>query len=222
MPARLRSRFKDASTVLGTPRALILSFRWLFQRDYDVFCLDLNRFEAEPVQNPGVSWSDLCPSRMTDLLKTNSQLEAAELEGRLKKGHRCLLGWVDGSIAHYRWDFDGVASLWFLGLECAALPGDIVVLDVYTRPEARGGGIYTASAVNAALKAKQQGYKRYITFVATWNRPPQHVWREVLRSDHVGLIRYRPVFSSKRHCLHGDITMDSKGRICVMPSEQGA
>jgi GNAT superfamily N-acetyltransferase len=213
MPAGLRSRFRDACAVLGAGRALTLSFRWLLQRDYDVFCLDLERYQAESIRKKSLKWTELEPGQVPDLVKVNPQLQANDLLQRLDKGQRCLLGWVQGKIVHYRWDCDSPSHLWFLGMDCQPLDGDIVVVDVYTCPEVRGSGIYSASAIRAALMAKELGYRRYLTFVAAWNRPPQHIWRNVLNAQQVGSIKYRPYGPGSKHRITGRIAWERPGRV---------
>ena len=215
----LWSRLKNVCDALGCWQAFRLSLSWTFTREYQMMVLDLTRLELTQYKHPEVRWSGLKPEDIPILATLNPIMSEENTRWRLDNGQVAVLGWIGDQLVHYRWDCPYSCYLHYLDLELTPLPGDLMVTGVYTSPKARGRGIYKASAIMTALRAKEQGMRRHLTFLAPWNKAPQHVWRSILLAHHVGSVQYRPMNLHKKHKLMGAICEDDSGRIYLLPSE---
>jgi GNAT superfamily N-acetyltransferase len=205
------SRFKDVSQVLGARRALALSPGWSLVRKYEAYIANIADFKMPSLPENGVVWSLFNEKHLPQLLKLNPAFNLKDARIRLRDGQRCLLGFIDGEVIYYRWD--GAIYHAYLDLTVSCFPGDICAGDAFAHPKARGLGLHKDAIAQTVQWAKQNGYKRYLCFIAYWNEPSRHVWSKYVGSRKVGLVQYRPLARGVKHRLAGAVQWQEPGRI---------
>jgi hypothetical protein len=207
------SRLQNVSNIWGMPKALLIGLGWMLCREFKVYCLDLDKLPPDLKPGLNLRWTSFREPYSAVLLKMNPGMSPEKLHENLDNGQKCLLGWQGKKLMHCRWETDVPMHLDYLDLDFCPLPGDVLSLGAFTSPEARGMGVYSASTIKAAQRAKRRGYKRFIVQVAKWNLPPLATQEKRLRSKKAGTIKYFPWLPGDKHRLTGDMAWDSKGRL---------
>ena len=128
---------------------------------------------------------------------------------------------MGGTLAHWRWDTSSPAHLPYLRRSVRPLPGDLWVVEVFTRPDYRNRGLYSASTARAFAAARAAGYRRAIGLVSPWNRPAMHVMLEKWRRAPVGTVGYVGVGPWRRPFQRGRVRADDAGALFV-PTDAGS
>lgn len=187
--------FSDSETVIGAPRRLgsllsrlvevyrILGFRLLWEGPkhlvrpvYLVVAKDFSKIgEVEHSLSsipppPGVRFSALGETDLETLHRLDPRLPPEEARRRLQTGESCVLCWMDGELAHYRWDFETTAQLPFPGASLRLLDSDVFNSESFTALAYRRRGLQHLTAVAAYRKYRDRGFHRYLAAVAPWNR----------------------------------------------------
>jgi GNAT superfamily N-acetyltransferase len=145
----------------------------------------------------------------------NPALSVDEVRRRWREGQSWTGWWVAGTLAHWRWDSPGPAHLSYLGRSARPLAGDLWVVEVFTRPDYRNRGLYSASTAHAFAAAHAAGYRRVIGLVASWNRPALHVMVDKWRRVPVGTIRETGIGPWRRMIVRGRVRADGAGAVFV-------
>jgi GNAT superfamily N-acetyltransferase len=95
------------------------------------------------------------------------------------------------------------------------LRGDLWVVEVFTRPDYRNRGLYSASTAHAFAAARAAGYRRVIGLVSPWNRPAMHVMLDKWRRAPVGTVGYVGIGPWRRTFVRGRAREDETGAIFV-------
>jgi len=200
-------RLIDAYRALGFARILWVAPLWLIQREFLVLIRDPR------VPLPGVhlvdhlQWTSLNDAGIPYLCAINPTLSIAEIRRRRTEGCECLLGWVDGSLAHYRWYTTATTFLPYLGKTFSLVEGDMFTLEVYTHPTFRGHGIASVSSEIIVTQARHRGLRRCITMVAWWNTPGLRVNKRQEGWTVVGRVGYWDIGIHRRYYATGDISI---------------
>ncbi len=133
-------RLLDAYRALGFGRTLWVAPLWLVQREFLVLIRDLRSPLSDVRPFDRLRWSSLSDAEIPYLCAINPTLSIAEIQRRRTEGCECLLGWVDGSLAHYRWHTTTTTFLPYLGKSFPLIEGDIFsVRSIPIRPFAATG-----------------------------------------------------------------------------------
>jgi GNAT superfamily N-acetyltransferase len=127
--------------------------------------------DADPPVAGGLEVEDLGLESLGELPRITPLVSLEEARRRLADGHACKLFRRGGKPVHYRWVALEPMRLPLRGLVFVPEPSDYVSLEVCTRPDARGGGIQSATVAWSTEHARQMGRTRKVAFVAWWNRP---------------------------------------------------
>ncbi len=106
----------------------------------------------------------------------------ARFAGRLQRGDVCLLGLLQGDLAHYTWLRVGRGGLVRVGHDEGYL------FDSYTVNRHRGRGVHTAMVAHRLRYLGQRGCRRALVGVSVANGPALHVLRRKLRFRRLGLV----------------------------------
>jgi hypothetical protein len=86
---------------------------------------------------PGVEVRDLERADVDTYCRERPGLSAAEVLGRLDRGHRCVVAWSEGRIVSSRWGSSGKAELPYLGIALDLAEGVEYLFDIHTAPDKR-------------------------------------------------------------------------------------
>jgi hypothetical protein len=210
-------RLRDAHRMLGTRNLLWVTPRWLVQQEFLVLVGDLRVPARELPPDRSVRWTTLTETDIPQVCGLHPAISEAGIRRRLEEGQECLLGWIDGSLAHYRWDTARSTYVRSFRRTFRLFEGDLLTTETFAHPSFRGRGLHSRSTGMVLRRARDRGLRRSITFVAWWNAPS-------LRSNHkagrtiVGTLGrwtigpWRPCFAT------GDVHLDQRGDIWVCPS----
>jgi hypothetical protein len=212
-------RILDTTRMLGIAGTLSVGPRWLVRREFLVLVRDL----GQPIRTfpapPSMHWTTLTDADVPHVRAINPTMSEAEIRRRLGEGQECLLGWLDGSLAHYRWDTAESAYLPYLGRTLQPLAGDLITIEAFTHPPFRNRGIHSASTRLVLGGARERGLLRSITAVAWWNAPGLRVTREKADRVIAGTVGRWSVGPWRRDFATGAVQFDGSGVFCVRPSE---
>lgn len=168
-------RFVDLTRTYGLARSIGIAACWLVRHEYYVLVRDLTLPLPEVPTNQRLRWTLLTEADIPQLLALNPSVPEIEIWERLQAGQRGLLGWLDDTLAHYRWDTAGSIRLPYLGLTFRPRPGDFFGDEVFTHPSYRGLGIHSISGLISLQRARELGCQRALTLTAWWNAPSLRV-----------------------------------------------
>ncbi len=209
---------------LGLWRALWLSPRWQVRREFLVLVTDLDARETAPLLGTAkvqVQWGTLTDADIPAIHAANPRLSEIEMRRRWREGQECIGGWVDGSLAHYRWDTARTASLPYLRGVFEPLDGDTFVFDAFTHRAFRGQGIHALSTARALDRSRARGFRRSITLVAWWNVAALRVLREKAGRETAGTVVYWRLGIAEWHIVTGSVELGAHGRLHVAPRLAG-
>jgi len=212
-------RILDATRMLGIAGTLAVGPRWLVRREFLVLVRDLGQPIRKFPAPPSMRWTALTDADVPRVRAINPTMSEAEIWRRLGEGQECLLGWLDGSLAHYRWDTVGSAYLPYLGKILQPLEGDLITIEAFTHPPFRNRGIHSASTRIVLGRARERGLVRSITAVAWWNAPGLRVTREKADRVIAGTVGRWSLGPWRRDFATGAVRFDASGDLCVRPSE---
>jgi hypothetical protein len=198
-------------------RALWLSPRWQIRREYLVLAKDLvgSAVPASPGSRVPVEWRVLSEADLPALRIANPGLSEAEARQRWGDGQECLGGWIDGRLAHYRWDASRRTYLPYLKRRFDLLEGDTLGTGSWTHRAFRGQGIHSLATIQALGRARQRGFTRSLTMIAWWNTAAMHVSREKAGRDVAGTVGYWQLGITTRHFATGSVRFDAAGTVYV-------
>jgi hypothetical protein len=101
----------------------------------------------------------------------DARMTPLEIERRWSEEQECLLGWIGDRLAHYRWQSMRPAYVTYLDRILRPLDGDLLVLDVYTKPDLRGHGVAGLVANVGLNRGRSAGCTRGVWLIAWWNAP---------------------------------------------------
>lgn len=206
---------------LGFWRALWLAPRWWVRKEYLVLVKDLRAVgpSLPPLGGgPSARWTTLTEFDIPSLRAANSKLSEAELRRRWNEGQECLGAWIDGALAHYRWDTPRRAELPFLKKVFCPDLGDTLVFEAFTPRAFRGRGLHTRSTVLAFERDRARGLTRSVTLVAPWNVAALRVTRDKAAREMAGTVGYWELGVFTRHFATGAVRLGADGEVAVAPS----
>ncbi|MEJ2086345.1 MAG: hypothetical protein P8Y44_11805, partial [Acidobacteriota bacterium] len=172
---RLLPRLEEAYRILGF-RLLWTAPKHLVHPEYLVVAKDLSKIE-EPESFlssigplPGVRFSALGEEDLDKLYRADPRLPPSEARRRLRSGETCVLCWLSGNLAHYRWECENAPEIPLAGARLRLLAGDAFNSESYTVPEFRRRGLQHITAIAAYRRLRDRGFRRYLALVAPWNR----------------------------------------------------
>jgi len=210
----LRFRVSEVRRATGLARLPATLARGLVVREYLVTesLLDASTVPALP---DGIRVGPVTEADVPTALAVNPALSADEVRRRWREGQSWTGWWMGGTLAHWRWDTSSLAHLPYLRRSVRPLPGDLWVVEVFTRPDYRNRGLYSLSTAHAFASASAAGYRRVIGLVSPWNRPAMHVMLDKWRRAPVGTVGYAGVGPSRRPFVRGRVRMDDTGALFV-------
>jgi len=195
---------------LGLWRALWLSPRWQFRKCFLVLVTELGSSVTAPALRApriAVEWTALTEKDVPLIRRAHPKLPEAELRRRWREGQECIGGWVDGSLAHVRWESARRAYLPYLRRAFEPLAGDTLVVDAFTRPAFRGRGIHSQSTAFTFDRARERGFTRSITMVAWWNAAALRVLQQKAGREVAGTVGYWQIGPATRHFATGAVVV---------------
>jgi GNAT superfamily N-acetyltransferase len=204
-------RFLDVARTMGFARALRLTPDWLITRRYIVYAWNLRR-STPPVPAPsGVSWGILDAAEWPRLRELDPSMSADGIRRRAAEAQECVVGWIGGSLAYYRWQTTRAAWLPYLRTTFHTCPGDVLVLEVFTHPHLRGRGIGEYASRQALERAHTMGHRRAVWLTAWWNTPAIRIAHHPDYRVELGTVGYVNLGPIRRYFATGDVHVASDG-----------
>lgn len=207
---------------LGFWRALWLAPRWWVRKEYLVLVKDLRALEPSSSLPRGgglpARWTTLTEDDIPSLRAANPKLSGSEMHRRWAEGQECLGGWIEGALAHYRWDTSRRAELPFLKKVFTPDAGDTLVFEAFTPPAFRGRGLHSRSTVLAFERDRARGFTRSVTLVAWWNVVALRVARDKAARELAGTVGYWELGVTTRHFATGAVRLGPDGEVAVTPA----
>lgn len=182
-------RIIEANRALGSKRMVWTIPQWIVRKEYLVNVKDLRRPLPDLPAREFTRWTALTEAEIDLVHAINPTMSEAEIRRRLKQGQECLLCWINGSLAYYRWDAACPVYLPYLNKTFRPLEGDYIGLDKFTDPAFRGCGLDSASSLWSMHRKRDLGFTRGIGIIASWNTPALRVRRK-LPGTVVGRVGY--------------------------------
>jgi Acetyltransferase (GNAT) family len=126
----------------------------------------------------------------------------AESALRLQRGDRCFCTRRDGRLVAASWIAFDEASVEYLDCRLLLSPGVAYLYDVYTAPDARGGGIFGASWFALAGALRDEGVHTILSALLPENRSARRAFAK-LPYRVVGTFGYVQLGSWRRRFLRG-------------------
>jgi GNAT superfamily N-acetyltransferase len=215
-PIRLIPRLVDVAAGLGWRRAIALGPRWLVERRYLVLTSDIPNCPPPPAPPPGVRVTLASEADLPVIATLQAGLAPAAAARRLREGQECLLGWWNDELVHCRWDSTRPVYLPYLGRVLRPFPGDLITVDLYTSPRARGHGVASAAMGVALARARAASAVRGVWLAASWNRGSLGLAAQVAGRV-VGTVGYRGIWRARRYFATGQVRFDADGSLHVDP-----
>jgi len=188
---------------------------WMIRREYLVLVMNLRLPLPEIPSGESMEWTTLTEGVIPCVLASNLALSEAEIRRRWEEGQRCLLCWIKGSLAYYRWETTKPAYLPYLGRTFRPCQRDIFILEAFTHPAFRGRRINTIASIVALNRARDLGCARSIAMVARWNAPALKVsWQKVGRVV-IGTVGYWNLGLWRYYFTTGDVGLDESGSVYI-------
>jgi hypothetical protein len=217
----LASRVAEVRRATGLPRLPATLARGLVVREYLV---TERRLIASPVPRlpDGIRIGPVTEADLPAALAAHPALSLDEIGRRWREGQAWTGCWVDGTLAHWRWEAVGLAYLPYLRRRVRPLPGDLWVVEVFTRLGYRNRGLHSLSTAYAFATAAESGHGRVIGLVSPWNRPGIHVMVDKWRRTPVGRVGYVGIGPWRRDFVQGRVAVDEAGALFVPIAATGA
>ena len=217
----------DMHHTLGFWRRMSASLRWKVERRYFVLIKDLQRSAPPPALTSRLDLTSLRWTRLTDaeisaVRAMNATLSEAEIRRRWREGQECLLGWMDETLVHYRWDTTRPAYLPYLLKTFRPLEGDTLTTETFTHRAFRGRGIHSVSWALALRRARDSHLARSITIVAWWNAPSLRVNLEKAQKRIAGMVGYWGAGIVRRHFATGLVRFGVDGEVYIRDPEEAS
>ena len=217
---RFIHRLLDAYRTLGLRRMLWVAPQWLLRQEYLVLVRDLLLPLPEIPHPEAMVWTPLTEAEIPQVLAINPLVSEGEMRRRLKEGQECLLCWIGGSLAHYRWDTTSPAYIPYLGRTFRVLEGkDTYDSGSFTHPTFRGRGLYSVSTIMALHRARDRGLTRSVGMVAWWNTPSLRVHLGKAGCTVAGTIGCWNIGLWRCYFATGDVDLDRNASIYVRPPQ---
>ena len=210
-------RFLDAYKNLGFSRMLRIGPRWLVHRKFLVIVRDLSHPLPEVPTHKPMHITTLTKNEISQVITIDPSMSEAEVRRMWGEGQECLLSWIGGSLANYRWDTTRPTFLPYLGKTFCPLEGDCFAGSIFTHPAFRGRGIHTVSNIMALYRAKDRGFSRIITVAAWWNTPSLRVNQLKTGGMVVGTVGYWNAGLWRRYFASGDVCLDDDTSFYIHP-----
>lgn len=204
-------RFLDVARTLGVGPAVCLAPVWLLTRRYLVFVWDLRQAPPEMPAPDGASCTLLTAAEEPGLSEIDPRMSPGEIRRRLAEGQECVVGWVDGTLAYYRWQSTEAVYVPHIRKTLHPCAGDVIVLDVFTSPRFRGRGIGEFASRQALARSRAMGLRRALWLVAWWNVPALHIARHPDHRRCMGTVGYVNLGPFRRHFATGQVHVAPDG-----------
>ena len=205
---------RDIIRDLGLRRGLGMGPRWLQARRFHLVASPIDATVAvAPL--PGARCEVLTERDLRAFVRGCQAVSAREVRRRWRAREECLVCWIDGEVAAYRWDTAGTAYLPYLSRWLRGAPGDGLVLECRTLPGRRRTGAGSLLVEARFARARRQGIRRHVGLIAEWNRPSL-AWAAGLGWSQLGAIRYRWTLRGRRYFAEGALRLDGD-EVAVLP-----
>ncbi|HZS34550.1 MAG TPA: hypothetical protein VFC42_14400 [Methylomirabilota bacterium] len=212
------ARLGGVAADLGWGRALRVAAVWALRRRYLLLHVDLPtlraRVPAPPPMPPTMRVGFLTDAARPALQALDPAMTPPEVSRRLAEGQECLLGWWRDELVHYRWTVVGAAYLPYLGRRLAPPPGEVLVVENYTAPRARGRGIASRVMMADVARHNAAGRAGAVWLSAWWNTASLAL-SDQLGSWVVGSVGYWGAGPLRRYFATGVARFDADGTAVV-------
>jgi hypothetical protein len=112
---------------------------------------------------------------------------------------------------YVRWESRAPTYLPYLGCRLRPRSTDLLVVDEFTHPAARGRGLSTLGSLRSLHAARDAGCRRSVALVAWWNGPALRVTRDQMGRHLVGTVGCWNLGLARRYFVTGDLRLESDG-----------
>jgi hypothetical protein len=201
--------------LVGTMRMIAAVPAWCLRKRFFVLVKDLQTPLAKAPVKSDMDWTLLTVAMLPRVLAVNPSLTEQEIRRRWGEDQTCHLCWVDGEVAHYRWETQRPAYLPYLGKTLRLCDGDILITEAFTHARFRNRGIHTTSSLLALDQAKELGSRRVIGLAACWNSPALCAMQKAGRKV-VGTVGYWRVLRRRFYFASKSVQIDDRGNVLVL------
>jgi hypothetical protein len=207
-------QLRDVAVDLGWRQALRVAPRWLVRRRYHAMDADVQGRAPDLTRPSELRIALLTGTDVPALAALDPAMTPGEVARRLGEGQRCLLGWWAGELAHYRWESPRPAYLGYLGRVLRPLPGDGIVVGIYTAARHRGRGIANAVMMEGIAQARAAGTSRIVWLTAWWNARSLGLADQV-DSRVLGTVGYWGLGRHRRYFATGHVRLERDGAVVI-------
>jgi GNAT superfamily N-acetyltransferase len=207
-------RFRDVAVDLGWRQAVRVAPGWLVHRRYHAMAADLRAREPDLTRPDELRVSLLTGADVPALVAMDPAMTPREVARRVGEGQRCLLGWWGGELAHYRWESPRPTCLAYLGRVLRPLPGDEIVVGIYTAPRHRGRGIANAVMMDGIARARAAGTSRIVWLTAWWNARSLGL-ADQAGAEVLGTVGYWALGLHRRYFATGRVRLERDGAVVI-------
>jgi hypothetical protein len=212
----------DRGRTFGLFRMGRVAPRWLVHRVFTTYVRDLTA-PLPDLPSP-TSWvrTAIRKAHVPELEQMDPAMTLPSVRRRWSEGQEGCLWSLDGSPAHYDWVARGPLHLPYLHLTFRPIPGDVFVVDAFTRADLRRRGVDAVSGVDHLRRMKTAGLRRSVCVVAWWNIPAHRVSQRRMGYGAVGTIGVRHRVVTRRHFATGLVRLDDRRGFTVLPAAPAA
>ena len=195
--------------------------RWLLRRTFTAYVRDLSAPlpdvpSAGPLVRRVIGEADI-PA----LERMDPALARATIHRRLAEGQEGYLWWLDGTAAHSYWIAREPVHLPYLARTFRPAPGDVFVVDAFTRADLRGKGLDRLSGLDYLHRMRTAGLRRSVALIAWWNAPAHRVSRDRMGYVAVGSIGFDHLLVARRYFATGLVRLDADRGFSLLPLPGG-
>jgi GNAT superfamily N-acetyltransferase len=206
---------RDIIRDLGLRRGLEMGSRWLRARRFHLLASPIDATLDLPAP-PGARCEVLHERDLRAFVRGGGAASAREVRRRWRAQEECLVCWIAGEVAAYRWDATCAAYLPYLGRRLRGAPGDGLVLECRTLPGRRRTGAGSLLVQARLERGRRLGTRRLVGLVAEWNQPSL-AWAAGLGWSRTGVVGYRWTGWGRRYFVEGALRLEGD-EVIVLPA----
>lgn len=210
-------RLVDHARTLGPVRTGRVAARWLVRRTFTAYVRDLGGSLPDVPPAGAMVLRAITEADFAAIERLDPALTAAEIRRRWAEGQEGHVWWLEGTPAHSYWITRQPVQLPYLGRTFRPVPGDVFVVDAFTRADLRGRGLDRLSGLDYLHRERAAGLRRSVALVATWNAPAHRVSRDRMGYEPVGSIGFHRALLVRRYFATGLVRLETDRGFSVLP-----
>jgi hypothetical protein len=191
--------------------------RWFFHRTFAAYVRDLDASLPDVPSAGSMVRTAIAEADFAVIERLDPALTPAEISRRWAEGQEGHVWWLEGTPAHSYWITRKPVRLPYLGRTFRPAPGDVFVVDAFTRADLRGRGLDRLSGLDYLHRERAAGLRRSVALVASWNAPAHRVSRDRMGYTLAGSIGFHRALLARRYFATGLVRLDADRGFSILP-----